>query len=179
MHHKTGRSLKKWARKQKAMRRRRVAQREIRQDYWEPHEKVLVKGFTAAEQQWVQDASMLLKSDDPAHPELRVLAGTSQLCSLIRGIVSWTLTDETGVGLPWPPLTDNQGNIISQNLEMRKQVLATLMPEDAEFIFNEISKLNQPMSKEEQEAFLAPAPAGSSANGNQVPLHLQLLSTNT
>src|SRR5258708_5015524 len=91
---------KKWLRKQKhIMRRRRVAQREIRQDYWEPHEKVLIKGFTSAEQQWVQDASMLLKGDDPSNAELRVLAGTSQLCSLIRGIVTWTLTGEDGVGL--------------------------------------------------------------------------------
>ena len=161
------------------MRLRRAAQKEIRAEHWEPHEKVLIKGFTTAEQQWIQDAAMLLKNDDPAHPELRVLAGTSQLYSLIRGIVSWTLTDEMGIGLPWPMLTDNQGNIIQQNLEVRKQVIGSLMPGDSEFIFNEISKLNQPLSKEEQEAFLAPAPAGSSANGNPVPPHLQLLSTNT
>ena len=177
MHHKHS---KKWARKQKQiMRRRRVAQREIRQEYWEPHEKVLIKGFTAAEQQWVQDASMLLKGDDPSNAEMRILAGTSQLCTLIRGIISWTLTGEDGMGLPWPPLEDNRGNIIQQNLEVRKRVIGSLMPEDMLFIFNEISKLNQPMSKEEQEAFLALVTAGSSANGNQEYQPLALLSTNT
>ncbi len=104
---------------------------------------------------------MLLKGDSEQNAELRVLAGTSQLCTLIRGIVSWTLTDEQGIGLPWPQLLDKEGNIITQNLEVRKQVLATLMPEDAQFIADEIGKLNKPMSKEEQEAFLAQASAGS------------------
>ena len=158
------------------MRRRRVAQREIRQDHWEAHEKVLIKGFTAADQQWVQDAAMLLKGDSAENAELRVLAGTSQLCTLIRGIVSWTLTDETGIGLPWPMLFDAQGNILQQNLEIRKKALATLMPEDAQFIYDQIGELNQPMSKEEQESFLAQRTNGTLETP---PAHLQLLSTNS
>ena len=120
---------------------------------------------------------MMLKGDSEENAELRVLAGTSQLCTLIRGIVSWTLTDETGIGLPWPMLMDAQGNIIQQNLEVRKKALATLMPEDAEFIFKQIGELNQPMSKEEQESFLASAINSSSAPQNSLPMHLQLLST--
>jgi hypothetical protein len=158
------------------MRLRRVGQREIRQEHWESHEKVLIKGFTSADTQWVQDAAMLLKGDSVENAELRVLAGTSQLCTLIRGIVSWTLTDEMGIGLPWPVLFDSQGNIIQQNLEIRKKALATLMPDDAQFIYDEIGKLNQPMSKEEMESFLAPPTPGTV---EIPPAHLQLLSTNS
>jgi hypothetical protein len=160
------------------MRRRRVATQTVAASWWSQGESVTIKGFTAQDQQWVQDAAMLLKSDSESNAELRVLAGTSQLCSLLRGIVSMTLVSEQGIGYPWPPLLDAQGEIIAENLKVRKAVLNNpeFMPEDQEFIAGKIAELNNLKSKEEQEAFLESVAAGSVASQAQ-PQTLQLTAT--
>lgn len=157
-------------------RRRRFGQRTIRQDYWEAHETVTIQGMTEADTEWVQDMAVMLKNNPAiqSEPELHVLSGSSRRATMIRAIVSWTLTDEHGQGLPWPPLFDGQGNVIAANLAMRSKMIGTLAPEDAAFIEAEINKLNQPMSKEEQETFLQTVAPGSSGNGRAplVPLSI-------
>lgn len=157
------------------MRRRRVATLTIAAPHWSQGESVTIKGFTAQDQQWVQDAAMLLKSDDQNNAELRVLSGTSQFCTLLRGIVSMTLVSEQGIGYPWPPLLDAQGEIIPENLKVRKAILNNpeFMPEDQEFISNKIAELNKLRSKEELESFLASAATTTTANQQLVesPMH--------
>jgi hypothetical protein len=126
---------------------------EVRRDEWEAHEKVLLHGSTAGDTQWILDRTMGGS-----------LRGSTNLLTLMRGIVSWTLTDERGIGLPWPEMGEaDWDNPMSKAYQARMASLSSLMQEDVNFLVNRLNALNAPNSKEEQEAFLASTGAGNPA----------------
>src|SRR5215469_10419386 len=106
-------------------RRRRFGQVTVRQPHWEQHETVTIQGLCEADTEWVQDMAVMLKNNPmiQAQPELHVLSGTSRRATMIRAVISWTLTDDHGQPMPWPPLFDAQGNVIPTNLEMRSRMI--------------------------------------------------------
>ncbi len=135
------------------MRRRRVGQIEVRREQWEGHEKVLLRGFDAGDTAWVLD-----RVGGP----LNTRAGSSQFYMLARGIVSWTLTNEQGIGMPWPQMKpEDWDDPQSPALQQRMASLKELMQEDINFLTGKLNELNAPNTKEEQEAFLAHASGGS------------------
>ena len=131
------------------MRRRRIATLPVRRTEWEAHEQVVVKGLNVAEVAYINDIA-----------NGGGLSGTSQLYTLVFGIASWTLTDEQGIGLPWPPIYKSGSVEFDHDaIRTRLATLSGLMPEDTNFLTREIGKINAPNSKEEQEDFLARAAA--------------------
>ena len=135
------------------MRRRRTATWEVRRPEWDAHEKVLLRGMTGGDMQWLLDRTMG-----------GTLRGSTNLLTLMRGIVSWTLTDERGLGLPWPEMSEmDWDNPLSKAYKARMESLEGLMQEDINFLVVRLNELNAPNSREEQEAFLATIGAGPPA----------------
>lgn len=123
-------------------RRRRTEDKTIRADWWESHETVLIRSLREADNEWIQDqlaeSVMAAPNRRESQAEQRAMMqyrlGTSRRLTMLRGIVSWTLTDELGNTLP-----------------LTEESIKDLMPEDADYIYSEINALNQPMTEDQKK----------------------------
>jgi hypothetical protein len=139
--------------------------KQIHAEHWDAHEVVVIRALNGDDGEWIQDnmSEVVGNQNDPNQVTSKVLIGKAQRFTLMRGIDSWTFTDEAGNELPWPPLTHNESEN-TRIYRIRDKSISELAPEDRAFIATEINKLNQPMSEEEENDFLGSAKSGSSAN---------------
>lgn len=120
-------------------RRKSITTKTVRADHWEPHEAVVIRSFNSEDEELIDDE--ITSVDVRGHA--KILAGHKRHLTLCRAIVSWTLTDEHSRPLP-----------------LNETSIRSLAPEDTMFLFDEITKLNAPMSVEEKKASTMPATTG-------------------
>lgn len=111
-------------------RRKSLTTKTIRADYWEPHECVVIRSLNTEYDEHIQDG--LASIDNNGNTQIH--AGRIKRLTLLRGIVSWTLTDEHGKPLP-----------------LSEQNIKSLANEDSQYIFSAIQALNQPMLPSEKK----------------------------
>lgn len=154
-------------------RRKTFGTHQIHAEWWDAHEFVVIRELNAEDIEWLQDEATSLIADSKAKNDgkvdVKLLNGTQRRLTLVRGIVSWTFTDAHNNPMPMPAYTDNP-KVIAQRL----QSLRSLAPEDAQYIYEQLDKINQPMTAQEQDDFLDNASTG--LEESQAPSHLQLLS---
>lgn len=112
------------------MRRKSLTTKTIRADYWEPHECVVIRSLNTEDDEYIQDGLASVDSDGTT----QIHAGRMKRLTLMRGIVSWTFTDEHG-----KPLDLNESNI------------KALASEDSNYILSAINALNAPMMPSEKK----------------------------
>lgn len=148
------------------MARRKATQSKVIQaPHWDTHETVLIRSLTGDDFDWINDRMAVVDTTNVSAgaADMQMKLGTAQRLTIIRGIDSWTFTDENNNPMPWPPLSRNE----SDNLaicQQREQILKSVFPEDRLFIYNAINALNQPMSEEEKKDSSTPAVNGFSAS---------------
>ncbi len=123
-------------------RRKSITTKQVRAPHWEPHEAVVIRSLNTDDEEYIQDG---LAGIDP-NGQPRIYAGRNKRLTLQRGIVSWTLTDEHNKPLP-----------------VSEQSIRELASVDSQFIFDEISALNKPMSESEKKASTMPATPSTEA----------------
>ena len=114
-------------------RRRGVTRKEVRAPHWDAHESVLIRSLREQDNETIQDELASMVGTENANMKLAL--GTTRKLTMLHGIESWTLTEE-------------DGRPIAKSLE----AIGNLAPEDADFIYAEINKLNQPMTADEKKA---------------------------
>lgn len=146
-------------------RKRTFGTHEIHAPWWDPHEIVIIREFNSDDDDWITDqaASMEAGSSD-----MKWAQGTVRRMTLVRGIVSWTFTDERNVPMPWPALSRDEDP--AKVYKMRDQILRTLDPKDSAFIYGEVNKRNQAMTSEEADTFFENASNGSKGSQETSPL---------
>lgn len=112
------------------MRRKSLTTRTIHAEHWENHECVVIRSLNTEDDEHIQDE--LAGIDDKGNT--RIYAGRLKRLTLLRGIVSWTFTDEHG-----RPLDLNEANI------------KALANEDSNYILSAIQALNAPMLPSEKK----------------------------
>jgi hypothetical protein len=125
-------------------RRRTIATQQIHADWWDGHEVVVIRSLRAEDTDWVQDQLAEMVTGKGKDASMALKLGTTKRLTTLRGVVSWTFTDELGNPQPF-----------------NEDALRMLAPEDADYIYGEINKLNQPMSEEEKKASLTNVNGGS------------------
>jgi hypothetical protein len=141
-------------------RRKQVDTKQIQAPNWDNYEIVIIRSKTGYDEEWIQDRSTAMTA---GQMDMRILGGTSQKLTLIRCIESWTFTDENNQPLPWPPLSMREADNIAI-YQIREQSLAYVFPEDRNYIFNEITELSKPMTKEEKKGSSMSVSPGSQEN---------------
>ena len=125
-------------------RRRAIQEKKLQAPGWEPHETVLIRSLRAEDSDWIQDQlAELVTGDTGKNATMQMKLGTTRRLTMMRAVTSWTFTDEGG-----------------NPLLLTEQNLRGLALEDADYIYTEINKLNQPMSEEEKKASSQTANAG-------------------
>lgn len=112
------------------MRRKSLTTKTIRADHWEPHECVVIRSLNTDDDEYIQDG---LASID-ANGNTQLHAGRMKRLTLLRGIVSWTLTDEH-----------------NKPLEVTEANIKALANEDSTYILSAINALNAPMMPDEKK----------------------------
>jgi len=127
-------------------RRKSITEKIIQAPHWDNNETVLIRSLREDDTEWIQDQLADVQQDATSTEQgaMRLKLGTTRRLTMVRGIVSWTLCDEAGRILP-----------------KTEESLRALAPEDANFIYTEINKLNQPMSAEEKKDSSKSASDGS------------------
>lgn len=111
-------------------RRKSLTTKTIHAEYWEPHECVVIRSLNTEDDEYIQDG--LASIDDKGNT--KIYAGRLKRLTLLRAIVSWTLTDEQGHQLP-----------------LSEQSIKELASEDSQYILSAINAINQPMLPEEKK----------------------------
>ena len=137
-------------------RRKGIEQKQIQADWWDPNEIVIIRTLKESDLEWIQDSMADMVADGKktnANMNLRI--GTARRLTMLRGIASWTLTNELGNIMP-----------------LTEQALGELAQEDADFIYQAINELNQPLSEQEKKVSLTSASNGSEVHpaGSLSPL---------
>lgn len=138
-------------------RRKQVQTRQIQAPHWDAHEVVIIRSLTGFDNDWIQDRSTVMTAGET---NMKILAGTTQRLTLLRGIESWTFTDADNRPLPWPPLSLRESENAAA-YQVREESLKHVFTEDRNFIFNEINTLSQPMSEDEKKDSTMSALPGS------------------
>lgn len=120
-------------------RRKSLTTTTIHAEYWEPHECVVIRSLNTEDEEYIQDG---LASIDSAG-NTKIYAGRLKRLTLLRAIVSWTLTDEHGKPLP-----------------LSEQSIKELASEDSTYILSAVNALNQPMLPSEKKESSTPATPG-------------------
>ncbi len=116
--------------------------KQIRAAHWDPHETVLIRSLTTGDEEYVTNN---LSSFDSSGKVI-TYAGRSKILTIQRGIVSWTLTNESG-----------------QRLEVTEAEIRNLAPDDSQFILDEINAISKALSVDEKKASTMPATPGIEA----------------
>jgi hypothetical protein len=111
-------------------RRRNITTQQIHADHWDNHEAVVIRSQNTDDEEFITD--QLAGIDANGKPTMH--AGRNKRLTLQRCIVSWTFTDEHGRPTP-----------------LNEQSIRDLAPEDSQYIFEEIAKLNKPMTDQEKK----------------------------
>jgi hypothetical protein len=153
-------------------RRKQVETKQIQAPYWDTHEIVIVKSLTGFDNDWIQDRSTVMTAGET---NMRILAGTTQRLTLLRGIESWTLTDANNQPLPWPPLSMREAENAAA-YQIREKSLDHVFTEDRSYIFGEINALGQPMTEEEKKGSSTSVTTGSQDGHNASQNQLSIIS---
>jgi hypothetical protein len=143
-------------------RRKTFGTHEIHADWWDNHELVIIKDLTSEDDDWISDKTSTMTVGEA---DMSMKWGTTRRLTLIRGIESWTFTDDHNRSIPFPPFK-NDPKVIAA----RTEALAGLASEDSNFIYGELNKRNQPMSEVEQEKLLTSASPGLEVRAETSPL---------
>lgn len=117
-------------------RRKSITEKIIKAAHWDNNETVLIRSLREDDTEWIQDQlAEVAQSGTATQPaNMKLNLGTTRRLTMLRGIVSWTLCDDAGRILP-----------------VSEESLRGLAPEDCDFIYGEINKLNQPMTQDEKK----------------------------
>lgn len=151
-------------------RRKQVQTKQIQAPHWDTHELVIIRSLTGFDNDWIQDRSSIMTAGEV---NVKILGGTTQRLTLLRGIESWTFTDANGQPLPWPPLSMREADNAAA-YQVREKSLDHVFTEDRSYIFSEITALGQPMSEEEKKDSMMNVPPGSQ-DGHNASLNQSLI----
>jgi len=120
-------------------RRKSLTTKTIHAEHWEPHECVVVRSLNTEDDEYIQDGLADIDDKGTTH----IYAGRMKRLTLMRAIVSWTLTDEHG-----------------NRIDVNEQNIKNLANEDSNYIYSAINALNQPMLPDEKKDSTPPATTG-------------------
>jgi hypothetical protein len=124
------------------MRRKSIAQQQIQASHWDPNEVVVIRSLTTEDEEAIANGLTELSKDGQMH----IHAGRSKRLTLLRAIVSWTLTDEAGRPLP-----------------LNETSIRNLDAADSQFILDAIHAFNKPMDAAEKKGSSTNATPGTVA----------------
>jgi hypothetical protein len=121
---------------------------------WEPHEQIIIRSvFTEGAREAIGNASTQVDGDG----NVAILAGTGRTAMLEQMILSWTLTDDSGLPVP-----------------VTAESIRALPAEYSTPVLEECDRLATGMGKVAQKRFLASANGHSSENsGGMKPFPLR------
>lgn len=152
-------------------RQKAVQSKTIHAEHWDNHEVVLIRGLTGYDNDWIQDQ---IVRQTAGTDDMKIKVGAAQRLTLIRCIESWTFTDAFDQPIPWPPLSQREGDNLAI-CRVREKSLEHVFPDDRLFIYNAINALNQPLSEDEKKASSMNGNPGSQANtaASLIPLSIE------
>lgn len=121
-------------------RRKSITTKQIRAAHWENHEAVVIRSLNTEDEEIIADAI----TDIDGSGKVSIHAGRTKRLTVLRGIVSWTLTDEQG-----------------RPLKLNEESVKGLAPEDSQFILDEINRLGAPLTNQEKKDSTMSATTGT------------------
>lgn len=123
-------------------RRKSPTTKQVRAEHWDNHETVLIRSLNTEDEEYITDNLVALDTEGRAVMH----AGRSKRLTLVRGIVSWTLTDDNG-----------------RRIDLSEAAIKALAPEDSQYILDEINAISKSLSAEEKKASTTSATPGTGA----------------
>lgn len=111
-------------------RRKSISTKQIHAPHWDNHEVVVIRSLTTEDEEIIADSI----TEITAEGKVSVHAGRTKRLTILRGIVSWTFTDEQG-----------------KQMKLDEQSIKSLAPEDSQYILDEINRLGAPMTTQEKK----------------------------